>query len=212
MSAAEDRVVETARPAPSGRDARQPEGDTLRLVLLGAPGSGKGTQAVRLAEGTGARHISTGDLLRAEVAAGSALGHRVAGYLDAGELVPDDVLLELTLPLVERAATEHGYLLDGFPRSVEQARELAARASDRAGVKRAVFLSVPRDELVRRLLQRAAEQGRSDDTAEVIDRRLRVFDEETRPLLEHYRAAGLLATVDGNAEPDEVARRVRAAL
>lgn len=191
---------------------KRAEPDRLHVVLLGAPGSGKGTQAVRLAADTGARHISSGDLLRAEVAAGSPLGHRVTEYLNAGELVPDDVLLELTLPLVERAAADHGYLLDGFPRSVEQARELTARASDRARVNRAVFLSVPRDQLVRRLLQRAAEQGRSDDTAEVIHRRLQVFDEETRPLLDHYRRAGLLATVDGDADPDEVARRIRAVL
>ena len=190
----------------------EPAAPPLHLVLLGAPGSGKGTQAVRLAADTGARHISTGDLLRAEVAAGSRLGQRVAGYLDAGELVPDEVLLELTLPLVEQAAGEQGYLLDGFPRSVDQARQLAEGAGDGVGVNRVVFLAVPRDELVRRLLRRAAEQGRSDDTAEVIHRRLQVFDEETRPLLDHYRAAGLLTAVDGNADPDEVARRIRSAL
>jgi adenylate kinase len=183
-----------------------------RVVLLGAPGSGKGTQASRLAADTGARHISTGDLLRAEVAAGSRLGHRVAEYLDAGELVPDQVLLQLTLPLVEAAAADHGYLLDGYPRSVEQARELAAGVSAAAGVTRVIFLSVPRDELVGRLLRRAAEQGRSDDTAEVIHRRLQVFDSETDPLVDYYRRAGLLAAVDGDAEPDQVARRVRAAL
>jgi adenylate kinase len=184
----------------------------LRLVLLGAPGSGKGTQASRLAADTGAQHISTGDMLRAEVAAGSPLGRRVAEYLDAGELVPDQVLLQLTLPLVEAAAADHGYLLDGFPRSVEQAGELAARVSAAAAVTRVVFLSVPRDDLVRRMLRRAAEQGRSDDTAEVIHRRLQVFDEETGPLVDYYRRAGLLVTVDGEAEPDEVARRVRVVL
>jgi len=183
-----------------------------RLVLLGAPGSGKGTQAARLAADTGARHISTGDLLRAEVAAGSRLGRRVAEYLDAGELVPDQVLLELTLPLVETAAADHGYLLDGYPRSVEQARELAARVSAPAAVSRVIFLSVPRDALVRRLLRRAAEQGRSDDTADVIHRRLQVFDSETGPLVDYYRRAGLLTAVDGDAEPDQVAARIRAAL
>ena len=184
----------------------------LRVVLLGAPGSGKGTQASQLAEDTGARHISTGDLLRAEVAEGTELGRRVAGYLDTGELVPDAVLLELTLPLVEAAAAEHGYLLDGYPRSVEQARDLQRRASDRAAMTRAVYLAVPREELVRRMVRRAADQGRSDDTAEVFRRRLQVFEDETGPLIEHYRAAGLLATVDGDADPAEVARRIRAAL
>lgn len=184
----------------------------LRLVMLGAPGSGKGTQASRLAEATGARHISTGDLLRAEVAADSPLGRRVASYLDAGELVPDEVLLDLTLPLVEAAAAECGYLLDGFPRSVEQARELAARADQKAAVERVVFLSVPRSELVDRLLRRAAEQDRSDDTAEVIHRRLQVFEEETSSLIDYYRQAGLLVSVDGAADPAEVNRRILALL
>ncbi len=184
----------------------------LRLVMLGGPGSGKGTQANRLAEATGARHISTGDLLRAEVAADSPLGHRVAGYLDAGELVPDEVLLNLTLPLVEAAAAERGYLLDGFPRSVEQARELAERVSKRAEVATVVFLSVPREELVSRLLHRAAEQDRSDDTAEVIHRRLQVFEEETSSLIDYYRRAGLLVTVDGAADVAEVHRRILATL
>ena len=184
----------------------------LRLVMLGAPGSGKGTQASRLAETTGARHISTGELLRAEVAADSPLGHRVAGYLDAGELVPDEILLNLTLPLVEAAATECGYLLDGFPRSVEQARELAGSVSRQAEVAKVVFLSVPRDELVSRLLRRAAEQDRSDDTAEVIHRRLQVFEEETSSLIDYYRQADLLVTVDGAADPAEVNRRIQALL
>jgi adenylate kinase len=147
------------------------------------------------------------------VAAGSELGHRVAGYLNAGELVPDDVLLGLTLPLVEAAAAAgSGYLLDGFPRSVEQAGELADRVSPAATVNRVIFLSVPREELVSRLLRRAAEQDRSDDTAEVIHRRLQVFEEETSSLIDYYRQAGLLATVDGEADPAEVARRIQAAL
>jgi adenylate kinase len=204
------------RPADNRRSeprfAAQLPGGTLRLVLLGAPGSGKGTQAIRLAEATGARHISTGDLLRAEVAADTDLGGRVAGYLDAGELVPDDILLDLTLPLIELAAADSGYLLDGFPRSVEQASELAERISEPAAVNRVVFLSVPRAELVARLLRRAAEQGRSDDTAEVIERRLQVFEDEISSLIDHYRRAGLLATVDGHAGPAEVHRRLLAAL
>ena len=144
--------------------------------------------------------------------AGSELGRRVARYLDAGELVPDDGAAGLVLPMVEEAAAGSGYLLDGFPRSVEQAAGLAGRVSVAAGVGRVVFLSVPRDELVGRLLRRAAEQDRSDDTAEVIHRRLQVFEEENSALVEYYRRAGVLVTVDGAAGPDEVAERVAAAL
>ncbi len=183
----------------------------LRLVLLGPPGSGKGTQAARLAERTGAQHISTGELLRAEVAAGSELGGQVAGYLQAGELVPDEVLLQLTLPLVRRAAEGAGYLLDGFPRSVGQAERLT-EAAEAAAPERVLLLSVPRAELTRRLLGRAAEQGRPDDTAEVIQRRLEVFDTDTRPLIDYYGRRGMLSRVDGAATPDVVAERVCRAL
>jgi len=183
-----------------------------RLVLLGAPGAGKGTQAARLAAATGARHISTGDLLRAEVAAGTELGRQVAGRLESGDLVPDQVLLTLTLPLVEAAARAAGYLLDGFPRSVPQARELDARTDPATAVGRVLLLDVPADELVGRLLGRAAEQGRPDDTAEVIQRRLRVFRDETSALIDYYRADGRLRTVDGSGEPDAVAAAIRSAL
>jgi len=184
----------------------------VRIVLLGPPGAGKGTQALKLSEKLGIPQISTGDLFRKNISEGTPLGVEAKRYLDAGDLVPSELTNKLVEDRIEQADAADGFILDGFPRSVDQARQLAEGAGDGVGVNRVVFLAVPRDELVRRLLRRAAEQGRSDDTAEVIHRRLQVFDEETRPLLDHYRAAGLLTAVDGAADPDEVARRIRAAL
>jgi adenylate kinase len=184
----------------------------LRLVLLGGPGSGKGTQAARLAEQTGARHISTGQLLRAEIAAGTELGHRVAAYLDAGELVPDDLLFGLVLPIIEVAGPSTGYLLDGFPRSKTQAQRLDAEVGRCTEVCRVVLLKVPARELVRRALGRGASQGRSDDTPEVIKHRLQVFERESSELIRYYRDRGLLYEVDAAADPDTVYRRIQAAL
>ncbi|MGI8667953.1 MAG: adenylate kinase [Jatrophihabitans sp.] len=183
-----------------------------RLVLIGAPGAGKGTQGELLAQRWGLSHIATGDLLRAEVQAGSGLGQEVGGYLDTGTLVPDQVLLDLVLPLVHRAATGAGYLLDGFPRSVDQARRLDELAGAEAAVQRVLFLDVPRPELVARLLHRAAEQDRSDDTEEVIVRRLRVFDELTAPLIGYYRDAGLLSIIDASGSVQQVLAATLAAL
>lgn len=175
----------------------------MRLVLIGAPGSGKGTQAQLLAEASGARHIATGDLLRAEVEQGTELGRQVAPLLDSGALVPDQTLLELVLPLVLADQPPH-YLLDGFPRSCPQAIRFDELAGP-AAVERAVLLEVPRDELVTRMLRRASEQHRSDDTEDVIRHRLRVFDTETSPLIDHYRADGRLAVLPAGGPVPEVA-------
>jgi adenylate kinase len=183
----------------------------MRLVLIGAPGSGKGTQGERLAAETGAKHIATGDLLRAEVQAGTELGQAVARYLDGGSLVPDEVLLKLVLPLLD-GHTGAGYILDGFPRSVSQASRFDELVAAPARLQAAVFLEVPRAELVSRLLRRAAEQGRSDDTEEVVVRRLQVFDEQTSPLIDYYRRAGLLTSIDGAQPPEAVYRTLQAAV
>lgn len=184
----------------------------MRLVLLGAPGSGKGTQGQRLAARSGAEHIATGDLLRAQVQQGTELGKQVAGYLDSGALVPDQVLLELAWPLVRAAARGAGYILDGYPRSVAQAIQFDRLAATEAPIESVFFLRVPRDELVARLLRRAAEQDRSDDTEEVILHRLRVFDSQTSPLVDYYRRAGLLTMIEAGAAADDVAAVLLAAL
>lgn len=175
----------------------------MRLVLIGAPGSGKGTQGERLVAETGAQHIATGDLLRAEQQAGSKLGREVGGYLNSGSLVPDEVLFELVLPLVRSPA---GYILDGFPRSVAQAERFAELTGPDTAPDRVLYLQVAKSELVARLLRRAGEQGRPDDTEAVIRHRLQVFDEQTSPLIDYYRQRDLLAVVDGGQQPDAVYR------
>jgi adenylate kinase len=185
----------------------------MKLLLIGPPGSGKGTQGVRLAERFGVEHIAAGDLLRHEVETQTPLGQQVADYLDRGELVPDQLIIDLVMPKLLAAAAANGYVLDGFPRSVGQAveaRRLAEREDSAATA--AVFLDAPEDELADRLLKRAMTEGRSDDTAEVIHTRLRVFNEVTQPLLDFYAARGLLHVVDATESVDDVTAAIIDAL
>lgn len=185
----------------------------MNVLLIGPPGSGKGTQGERLAELLGLQHIAAGDLLRAEVESGSDLGARVRHYLDSGDLVPDDLIIELMVPHVLDAAKSGGYILDGFPRTVAQAR-IAREIADAAGATAdvAILLDTPRAELVRRIMARAIAEGRSDDTPEVIENRLQVYDDATRPLIDFYRDRGLLQKVDGTRSADEVTADILAAL
>lgn len=174
----------------------------MRLLLIGAPGSGKGTQATRLAEHFDLTHISSGDLLRQHVTDGTPLGKEVQHYVQRGDLVPDTLLMDVLRRPVVAASKSGGYILDGFPRTVEQAQIAYAVAKD-LGVEAqvAVHLDVPREELVRRLLAR----GRgSDDTEEVIEHRLEVYMEHTVPMLDYYHAREELVRVDGGRTPDEV--------
>lgn len=185
----------------------------MNLLLIGPPGSGKGTQGERLAERLGLEHIAAGDLLRAEVADGTPLGRQVADMMQRGDLVPDVVILSLLMPRVLAAAEANGYLLDGFPRSVEQAVEARALAQ-RAGASphAVIYLDAPREELVRRILARAAVEGRADDNPETVANRLQVFDDATRPLVDYYRDRGLLHVVDANRDEDEVTQAIIEAL
>jgi len=177
----------------------------MKLLLLGGPGSGKGTQGVRLAQRRGLEHIAAGDALRAEVARGSEVGRRAASYVDRGELVPDDVVVELLTPVVAKAAAAGGYVLDGFPRNLAQAHVAdEALARHGIGLDAVAYLEVGVDELRRRLLARAETENRSDDTPDVIEHRLEVFAHDTFPLVEHYRERGLLITVPGDQAPDAV--------
>ena len=185
----------------------------MNVLLIGPPGSGKGTQGERLAERLGLEHIAAGDLLRAEVAAGTPLGRQVSEYMTRGDLVPDVVILSLLMPRVLAAAESNGYLLDGFPRSVQQAVE-ARTLAERAGAApdAVVYLDAPRDELVRRILARAEIEGRADDNPETVTNRLHVFDEATRPLVDYYRERGLLKVINANQGEDEVTAEIIATL
>jgi adenylate kinase len=174
----------------------------MRLLLIGAPGAGKGTQAERLSERFGITHISSGDLLRQHVKDRTALGQTIKSYVDRGDLVPDAVVMDMLRKPVVAAAEAGGYVLDGFPRTVDQAKT-AFQVAQALGaeVQAAVHLDVPHTELVRRLLSR----GRgSDDTEEVIEHRLQVYLDNTVPLLDYYAGREWMFAVDGSRSPDAV--------
>lgn len=182
----------------------------MRLILLGAPGAGKGTQGIRLAAHYGVAHVSSGDILREHVAEGTELGQRIASHVAAGELVPDDLVLSVIGRAVAAAMETGGYLLDGFPRTLDQAERAywgAARANVTAHA--VLYLAVPDDVACERLQERSATSGRVDDSSiEVIRHRLEVFHEQTVPLLDFYRDRGILVTVDATPPPDDVAATI----
>lgn len=185
----------------------------MRVVFMGPPGAGKGTQAQLVSTALGVPHISTGDLFRANVGGGTALGIEAKRYMDAGEYVPDSVTNEMVCDRIALADCAAGFLLDGYPRTVEQVSELDAMLAESGQqIDRVVELTVVTDEVVGRLLLRAQTSGRSDDTEDVIRRRLEVYVEQTAPLTAVYRDRGLLVQVDGMGEIDEVSARVLAAL
>jgi adenylate kinase len=184
-----------------------------RIVLFGAPGAGKGTQAVLVVERLGVPQISTGDMLRAAVAAGTELGRRAEKIMARGELVPDEVVIEVAKERLAQSDAQRGFVLDGFPRTVAQAEALDGLL-ERLGtqLERCVALVVEEEAVVARLLKRAEIEGRADDDEQTIRQRLRVYREQTQPLLAYYRERDLLAEVDGLGEVDEVAKRVEEAL
>lgn len=182
----------------------------MRLLLIGAPGAGKGTQAELLAERFNLTHISSGDLLRQHVKDQTSIGQTIKAYVDAGDLVPDAVVMDMLRKPVVAAAESGGYVLDGFPRTVEQAKS-AFEVAHALGVEvqAAVHLDVPDEELIRRLLAR----GRgSDDSEEVIAHRLQVYRERTIPLLEYYAGREWMFAVDGAQPPGQVHQDIVARL
>jgi adenylate kinase len=178
----------------------------MRLLLVAPPGAGKGTQAAKLAAHYGIEHLSSGDLLRKEVAAETRIGRTAAAYLQRGDLVPDELVLEMLTTPVVGAARNGGYVLDGFPRTLRQAEEAYQVAQEIEGIElqAVVHPTVSRKELRRRLLARAQREGRSDDTESVIAHRLEVFDTETQPLLGFYAERGLVAEINGEQPVDQV--------
>jgi len=182
----------------------------MRLLLIGAPGAGQGTQAELLAKRFGITHISSGDLLRQHVKDQTSLGQKIKSYVDNGDLVPDGVVMDMLRKPVVAAAKAGGYVLDGFPRTVEQAKASFPTAHALGiEVQAAVHLDVPREELVRRLLSR---QRGSDDTKEVIEHRLQVYLERTVPLLEYYADREWMFAVDGAQPRDAVHEEIVARL
>jgi adenylate kinase len=177
----------------------------VRLLLIGAPGAGKGTQAERIAQRFGLVHISSGDMLRQHVADGTALGKAAREYMARGELVPDGLVLDMLRKPVVAAAEQGGYVLDGFPRNVEQAQAAYGVARDLGvSVQLAVYLAVERAALIARIVERGRTSGRADDTREVVERRLDVYEQHTWPLLDYYREREQLIQVNGDRPVDEV--------
>jgi len=185
----------------------------VRLLLLAPPGAGKGTQGQRLASRFGVRHIAAGDLLRAAARAGGRLGEEIAAHQARGDLVPDQIVLDALTPAVVEAAAHGGYILDGFPRTLSQATA-AAELGARLGVtlQAVVYLHAPEEVLTRRLLDRASQDGRADDRADVIRHRLEVFAEMTGPLVRYYTQRGILITVDADQPPESVTADIQAGL
>ena len=204
----------------------------MKLIFLGPPGAGKGTQAARFAARYGIAHISTGDMLRAELRAGTPLGQQAQGYMNRGELVPDEVILGMVQSRIGQADCANGFLFDGFPRTVAQADALAALCS----VDRVVNIDVPQERLVARISGRrmcpdcgaayhvsthpdgrcgkcgGSLYQREDDREETVRNRLRVYEEQTQPLIEYYAARGLLVTVNGDESIERVTEAIAQAV
>jgi adenylate kinase len=184
-----------------------------RLLLIGPPGAGKGTQAVRLAEAFDVPAVSTGDIFRANVKNGTELGLEAKKFMDAGEYVPDSLTNAIVHDRLQEVDASGGFLLDGYPRTTEQVHELDRLLhTDGTALDAVVQIVADTDEVVARLLKRAAEQGRADDTAEVIRHRMDIYEAQTAPLIEVYGARGLVVTVDGLGPVDEVTQRILVAL
>ncbi|CAA9353033.1 MAG: Adenylate kinase [uncultured Nocardioidaceae bacterium] len=185
----------------------------MRLLLMGPPGAGKGTQAVALSTALGVPQIATGDIFRANVSAGTELGRTAQQYMDAGDYVPDSVTNAMVRARLAEPDAANGFLLDGYPRTVEQVKTLDdILAEHGTKLDAVVALQVPAEELVHRLVNRAHRDGRSDDTEDVIRHRQTVYADQTAPLLDEYSRRGILLEIDGIGEVEEVRARVMAAL
>lgn len=186
---------------------------TARLLIVGPQGSGKGTQGVRIAESFGVPVVSTGDVFRANVKDQTPLGVKVKAIIDAGDLVPDELTSEVVRDRLAQDDAAEGFLLDGYPRNTGQVAHLDEFLAGRGeSLDAVILLDVPREESISRLSQRAQDQGRTDDTDEVIAKRLEIYERETAPIIDVYAERGIVDTIDGVGSLDEVNARIVAAL
>jgi adenylate kinase len=180
------------------------------LVFMGPPGSGKGTQAQKLVRDLGWVQVSTGDLFRAHIEAGTELGKRVKPILDAGTYVPDGVTVEMVRQRMRDIPKGTRIVFDGFPRTIEQAKAIDGLLGEFGRrLDGVIYIDVPRDELIDRVVRRGKQEGRSDDTARVIVKRLDMYEQNTNPLIDHYKQRGMLREVNGVGTVDEIAKRLR---
>lgn len=185
----------------------------MKLVFMGPPGAGKGTQAGILCDSLSIPQISTGDILRKAMKNGTPMGQKAKEYVESGKLVPDEVVIGIVKDRIADDDCKNGFLLDGFPRTTEQADALEALLKENGtALDAAVNLDVPEAELVKRLLDRAQKEGRSDDTEPVIKQRLQTYAEKTQPLIDYYRNKGLLKEVNGLGSLEEITERIRTSL
>ncbi len=185
----------------------------MRALMLGPPGSGKGTQGARVAARYGVPHISTGDLLRAHVAAGTRMGRAARVYMERGDLVPDLLIAAIVLERLAESEPSKGFVLDGFPRTLEQAQAAYGVARETGILFDVVLcLDIPHDELMRRLDERGRSQGRADDEVATVRHRIEVYQAKTAPLREYYEGRGIFLAIDADGSVDEVTGRIFAAL
>ena len=180
----------------------------MNLIIFGPPGAGKGTQALKISDKYGVIHISTGDILRSAVKNGTELGFKAKEYMDKGELVPDDLVIGIIKERIKEPDCQNGFLLDGFPRTLPQADALDSMLSNE-GMEISIVVSIEVDdqEIVKRIMKRQEEEGRSDDTEEVVKNRLEVYINQTEPLKEYYKGKNKLNEVNGIGSVDEVFNR-----
>ena len=181
----------------------------LNLIIFGPPGAGKGTHSLKLVDKYGLLHVSTGDIFRSEIKNETKLGMQAKSHMDKGELVPDEIVIEMLLSVMEKAKGAKGFVFDGFPRTLVQAEKFNEMLEERGiPVSMVISLDVPDEELIRRLVKRGIESCRTDDTEDVIRQRLIVYNKQTKPLLDYYSQKNLLHTIHGLGEIDDIFSQV----
>lgn len=181
----------------------------LNVVIFGAPGSGKGTQSERIVEKFGLNHISTGDVLRAEIKNGTELGKIAKGFIDQGQLIPDELMIDILASVLDGFKNSKGVIFDGFPRTIAQAEELKKMLANRGQeVSVMLDLDVPEEELMKRLIKRGKDSGRADDNEETIKKRLLVYNTQTSPLIDWYKKEGKFYLIEGCGDVNEITRQI----